>query len=249
MDYLFKYVLVLADDALILAQRLSEWAFRAPFLEEDIALSNISLDLFGRATLFLKYAASIKSDTLEADDLAFKRHEREYVNHLLCEQPNGHFGDTIVRQYLFDSFYSLFLYELSLSKDKQLADIASKSIKEVAYHLRHSSKWIIRLGDGTDESNKKIQKSIDNFWMYTDEFFMMDKIDEIMYKKHIGVNRIALKSIWLKQINNVFSEAKVKIPSETHMLSGGKKGLHTEHLGHLLAEMQYLQRAFPGAKW
>ena len=249
MNFLFQYVLVLADDSLILAQRLSEWAYKAPFLEEDIALSNISLDLFGRATLFFEYAASIKNDDTDADDLAFKRHEREYVNHLLCEQPNGHFGDTIIRQFLFDSFYCLFLKELSKSSDKQLVAIASKSIKEVTYHLRHSSKWVIRLGDGTSESNKKIQESINRLWMYSGEFFMMDEVDREMEKERIGVNREALKSIWLKNIKKVFNEAKVEIPAEINMISGGKQGLHTEHLGHLLSEMQYLQRSFPDAKW
>ena len=249
MNTLFQYVLVLADDALILAQRLSEWAYKAPFLEEDIALSNISLDLFGRAALFLEYAALVKDDDSDADDLAFKRHEREYVNHLLCEQPNGHFGDTIIRQFLFDSFYDLFLVELSKSNDKQLAAIASKSIKEVSYHLRHSSKWVIRLGDGTSESNKKIQESINRLWMYSGEFFMMDEVDREMEKERIGVNREALKSIWLKNIKKVFNEAKVEIPAEVNMISGGKQGLHTEHLGHLLSEMQYLQRSFPDAKW
>ena len=249
MNTLFKYVLVLADDALILAQRLSEWAYKAPFLEEDIALSNISLDLFGRAALFLEYAALIKDDDSDADDLAFKRHEREYVNHLLCEQPNGHFGDTIIRQFLFDSFYDLFLEKLAKSNDKQLAAIASKSIKEVSYHLRHSSKWVIRLGDGTSESNKKIQESINKFWMYSDDFFIMNEIDEKMEKMKVGVNRNDLKSVWLKNIKKVFKEAKVEIPNETNMIVGGKQGLHTEHLGHLLSEMQYLQRAFPDAKW
>ena len=249
MNLLFKYVLVLADDSLILAQRLSEWAYKAPFLEEDIALSNISLDLFGRATLFLEYAALIKNDGSEADDLAFKRHEREYVNHLLCEQPNGHFGDTIMRQFLFDSFYILFLTELTKSSDEQLVAIASKSVKEVEYHLRHSSKWVIRLGDGTNESNMKIQASINRLWMYTEEFFMMDKVDEQMKKEKIGVDRKNLKLIWLKNIKNIFRQAKLDIPTETNMISGGKKGLHTEHLGHLLSDMQYLQRAFPDAKW
>ena len=249
MNFLFNYVLMLADDALIIAQRLSEWAYRAPFLEEDIALSNISLDLFGRATLFFNYAASIKGSDSDADDLAFKRHEREYVNLLLCEQPNGHFGDTIIRQFLFDSFYYLFFSKLLKSSDEQLAAIASKSIKEVTYHLRHSSKWVIRLGDGTSESNKKIQESINHFWMYSDEFFIMNEVDEKMQEMKVGVNREALKSIWLGNIKKVFKEAKVEIPIETNMLSGGKQGLHTEHLGHLLSEMQYLQRAFPDAKW
>ena len=249
MNALFKYVLVLADDALILAQRLSEWAYKAPFLEEDIALSNISLDLFGRAALFLEYAALVKDDDSDADDLAFKRHEREYVNHLLCEQPNGHFGDTIIRQFLFDSFYDLFLVELSKSNDKQLAAIASKSIKEVSYHLRHSSKWVIRLGDGTSESNKKIQESINKFWMYSDEFFIMNEIDKNMEKMKVGVNREALKSVWLKNIKKVFKETKLEIPNETNKIVGGKQGIHTEHLGHLLSEMQYLQRAYPDAKW
>ena len=167
---LFNYVLSLGDDALIIAQRLSEWAYKAPFLEEDIALSNISLDLFGRANMLLDYAAKIKGNNTIADDLAFRRNEREYHNHLLCEQPNGHFGETITRQFLFDSFYSLFLEQLAKSTDKQLSAIANKSIKEVTYHLRHSSQWVIRLGAGTEESHNKMNRSLNKLWQFTDEF-------------------------------------------------------------------------------
>ena len=157
---LFQFVLTLADDALIIGHRLSEWAYRAPFLEEDIALSNISLDMFGRANMLLEYAANIKNEKVTSDELAFKRNEREYYNHLLCEQPNGHFGETIIRQFLFDSFYSLFLEELVKSSDKELSAIANKSIKEVTYHFRHSSQWVIRLGDGTEESHNKMSMAL-----------------------------------------------------------------------------------------
>ena len=246
---LLHYILILADDALIIAQRLSEWAYKAPFLEEDIALSNISLDTFGRANMLLEYAAEIKGGNKDADELAFKRSEREYYNHLLCEQPNGHFGDTIARQFLFDSFYMLFLDKLSKSLDKQLAAIASKSIKEVTYHLRHSSRWIVRLGDGTDESHEKIKNSINKLWMFTNEFFMMSDIDREMHKQKIGVNREALRLPWEKNVNRVLTEAKLEMPTSMNMLSGGKEGVHTEHLGHLLSEMQYLQRALPDARW
>jgi len=249
MDPLLHYVLILADDALIIAQRLSEWAYKAPFLEEDIALSNISLDMFGRANMLLEYAAKIKGEKTDADELAFKRHEREYYNHLLCEQPNVHFGDTIARQFLFDSFYILFLDKLSKSSDKQLAAIASKSMKEVTYHFRHSSQWVIRLGDGTDESHEKIKNSINKLWIFTNEFFMMSNIDKKMQKNKIGVNRETLKPAWEKNVKKILMEAKLEIPTNGSTISGGKEGIHTEHLGHLLSEMQFLQRALPDAKW
>ena len=246
---LLQYILTLADDSLIMAQRLSEWAYKAPFLEEDIALSNISLDLFGRANMFLDYAAEIKGNNTIADDLAFRRNEREYHNHLLCEQPNGHFGETIARQFLFDSFYSLFLKELAKSSDDRLAAIACKSLKEVTYHFRHSSQWVIRLGDGTDESHNKMNNALNKLWIFTDELFMMDDVDQEMLKKKIGVDRLALKTNWNKMMDDVLNKATLNKPEGEYMLSGGKKGIHTEHLGHLLSEMQYLQRAYPNAKW
>jgi ring-1,2-phenylacetyl-CoA epoxidase subunit PaaC len=241
--------LALGDDALILGQRLSQWAYKGPFLEEDIALSNISLDMFGRANLFLEYAATLKGNDVTADDLAFKRNEREFSNHILCEQPNGNFADTMVRQFFLDAFYKLFLQKLTKSKDEQLSAIAQKSIKETTYHLRHSSKWIIRLGDGTVESHAKVQSAIDNLWMFTNELFEMNEIDNEMLEQKIGVDCSKLKIEWDKIINEVLSEATLNRPEDANMPTGGRQGIHTEHLGHLLSDMQYLQRAYPDATW
>ena len=245
----FQYVLSIGDDALIIAQRLSEWAYCAPFLEEDIALSNISLDMFGRANLFLDYAASLKGNDTTADDLAFKRNEREFTNKLLCEQPNGNFANTMVRQFFLDAFNKLFLLKLINSNDDQLSAISQKAIKETNYHLRHSSKWIIRLGDGTPESHAKVQLAIDNLWMFTEELFEMNENDIQMEQQKVGVDCSALKPQWDIIINDVLSEARVNRPEDVHMTTGGRQGLHTEHLGHLLSDMQYLQRAYPDATW
>jgi len=246
---LYKYVLALGDDALILGQRLSQWAYKGPFLEEDIALSNISLDMFGRANLLLEYAATLKGNGTTSDELAFKRNEREFSNHIICEQPNGNFADTIVRQFFLDAFYKLFLQKLTKSKDEQLSAIAQKSIKETTYHLRHSSKWIIRLGDGTAESHEKVQSAIDNLWMFTNELFEMNEIDNEMLEQKIGVDCSKLKIEWDKIINEVLSEATLNRPEDANMPTGGRQGIHTEHLGHLLSDMQYLQRAYPDAIW
>ena len=248
-DFLYKYVLALGDDALILGQRLSQWAYKGPFLEEDIALSNISLDLFGRANLLLEYAATLREKGSTADDLAFKRNERQFLNHILSEQPNGNFADTMVRQFFLDAFYKLFLQKLTKSKDEQLSAIAQKSIKETTYHLRHSSKWIIRLGDGTVESHAKVQSAIDNLWMFTNELFEMNEIDNEMLEQKIGVDCSKLKIEWDKIINEVLSEATLNRPEDANMPTGGRQGIHTEHLGHLLSDMQYLQRAYPDATW
>ena len=246
---LYKYVLALGDDALILGQRLSQWAYKGPFLEEDIALSNISLDMFGRANLLLEYAATLKGNGTTSDELAFKRNEREFSNHIICEQPNGNFADTMVRQFFLDAFYKLFLQKLTNSKDDQLSAIAQKSIKETTYHLRHSSKWIIRLGDGTVESHAKVQSAIDNLWMFTNELFEMNEIDNEMLEQKIGVDCSELKIEWDKIINEVLSEATLNRPEDANMPTGGRQGIHTEHLGHLLSDMQYLQRAYPDATW
>jgi len=246
---LYKYVLALGDDALILGQRLSQWAYKGPFLEEDIALSNISLDMFGRANLLLEYAATLKGNNATSDELAFKRNEREFSNYILCEQPNGNFADTMVRQYFLDVFYKLFLQKLTKSKDEQLSAIAQKSIKETTYHLRHSSKWIIRFGDGTAESHEKVQSAIDNLWMFTNELFEMNEIDNEMLEQKIGVDCSKLKIEWDKIINEVLSEATLNRPEDANMPTGGREGIHTEHLGHLLSDMQYLQRAYPDATW
>ena len=246
---LYKYVLALGDDSLILGQRISQWAYKGPFLEEDIALSNISLDMFGRANLLLEYAATLKGNGATADELAFKRNEREFSNHIICEQPNGNFADTMVRQFFLDAFYKLYLQKLTKSKDEQLSAIAQKSIKETTYHLRHSSKWIIRLGDGTAESHEKVQSAIDNLWMFTNELFEMNEIDNEMLEQKIGVDCSKLKIEWDKIINEILSEATLNRPEDANMPTGGRQGIHTEHLGHLLSDMQYLQRAYPDATW
>ena len=248
-DDLFKYVLALVDDALILGQRLSEWAYKAPFLEEDIALSNISLDMFGRANLYLEYATSLNGGDTTADDLAFKRNEREFTNHLLCEQPNGNFADTMVRQFFLDVFNKLFLEKLIESNNSQLSAIAQKSIKETNYHFRHSSKWIIRLGFGTPESHTKAQSAINNLWLFTEELFEMNKNDIQIADQNIGVDCRELKPAWNNTVNNIFAEATLNRPEDGNMITGGRQGIHTEHLGHMLSDMQYLQRAYPDAKW
>lgn len=245
---LFSYVLRIADSSLILGQRMSEWCSKGPTLEEDIALSNIALDLFGQANGFYEYAAELDGKK-SADDLAFFRNEREFLNHQLVELENGHFGDTIVRNFLHDSFSFLFYTELAKSKDERLAALSAKSIKEVKYHLRHTSNWLIRLGDGTEKSKSKVQASLDSIWQFTGELFEIDEIDEELLNAGIGVDNTAIKREWDNIVNNILKKAKLSRPEDGYMATGGKKGMHTEHLGFLLAEMQFLQRAYPDAKW
>ena len=245
---LLKYTLRIADSSIILGQRLSSWCSKGPTLEEDIALSNLSLDLFGQANSLLEYASELDG-TKSADDFAFKRNEREFYNLQLTEQLNGHFGDTIVRHFFFSVYSFLFYSKLSNSKDETLAAISTKSLKEIKYHLTHSKSWVIRLGDGTEESNKRIQKSLNDLWQFTGEFFEMDEIDQKIYKEGIGVNNSSLKSEWDKIVNTTLKESNLIRPEDGHMQSGSKNGMHTEHLGHLLSEMQFLPRAYPDAKW
>ena len=248
MSSLFTYTLRIADSSLILGQRMSEWCSRAPTLEEDIAMSNISLDMFGQANGFYQYAAQL--DGLKsADELAFKRNEREFFNHQLVEQENGNFGNTIVRNFLHDTFNFLFYTQLANSKDETLSALAMKSIKEVKYHLRHSSNWLIRLGDGTKESNDKTQVALNKLWMYTNEIFEMDTLDIELFNVGIAVDNAALKSDWDNMVNKILTKAKLTRPKDEYMATGGKKGLHTEYLGFILSEMQFLQRAYPDAKW
>ena len=243
-----KYILRIADTTLILSQRLSEWCSKGPSLEEDIALSNISLDLLGQANGLLEYVSKLNGK-ISADDYAFKRDEREFYNFQICEIENGHFGDTIIRQFLIDVYFKLYYQELEKSKDETLSALATKSLKEVSYHLRHSSNWVIRLGDGTQESKDKIQKSLNNIWKYTGEFFEMDKLDEKMLKEKIGVNNKNLKKDWDKLVDKTLIKAKLKRPEDGYMMTGSRKGIHTEMLGKILSEMQYLPRAYPDAKW
>ena len=245
---LFTYTLRIADSSLILGQRMSEWCSKGPTLEEDIALSNIGLDLFGQANGFYEYAAQLDKKKL-ADDLAFLRNEREFFNHQIVELENGHFGNTIVRNFLHDVFNFLFYINLIKSKDETLAALAEKSLKEVKYHLRHTSNWIMRLGDGTEQSNERVQGSLNNIWQFTGEFFEMDEIDNELLNLGIGVDNAALKNQWNEIVNKTLEKAKLSRPEDGYMATGGKKGIHTEYLGFLLAEMQFLQRAYPNAKW
>ena len=248
MSSLFTYTLRIADSSLILGQRMSEWCSNGPTLEEDIAMSNISLDMFGQANGFYQYAAQLDG-TKSADELAFIRNEREFFNHQLVEQENGNFGTTMVRNFLHDVFNFLFYTELSKSKDETLSALASKSLKEVKYHLRHSSNWLIRLGDGTGESNTIVQDALEELWMYTGELFEMDNLDAELLNSGIAVDNSALKSEWDRMVNKTLVKAKLTRPEDAYMATGGKKGIHTEYLGFILSEMQFLQRAYPDAKW
>jgi len=246
---LFEYSLRLGDSALILGQRLGEWCGHGPILEEDIALTNISLDLIGQARAFLTYAGTIEAKGRTEDDLAFFRTEREYRNVLITEQPNGDFAQTILRQFFFSVFQVHFFEKLSASKDTTFAALAEKSRKESLYHLRHSADWIVRLGDGTEESHQRSQRALDELWMFTGDMFDMDETDRELIKTGIAPDLTAIKSSWDKTINETMSKATLAIPQNGFMISGSRKGRHTEFLGHILAEMQALPRAIPGATW
>ena len=246
---LFEYCLRLGDTSLILGQRLGEWCGHGPILEEDIAITNISLDLIGQSRAFLTYAGEVEGKGKTEDDLAFFRNEREFRNLLLAEQPNGDFAQTMLRQLFISAFHYYFYNALSKSTDKIIAALAEKSLKEVTYHLRHSSEWIIRLGDGTDESKNKLENALENLWRYTGDLFDMDETDSILIAEGIAVDLKSIKNEWLKKIQEVFHLATISIPEDTFMMSGSRKGKHTEHLGHMLSEMQYLQRSHPGASW
>lgn len=244
MSALIDYTLHLADNALILGQRNGEWCGHGPVLEQDIAITNITLDLVGQARSLYQYAALLKADGATEDTLAYMRTEREFKNCLLVEQPKGDWAQTILRQFFFSS-YQFYLYQhLQQNADPTLAAIAEKSLKEVSYHLRWSSEWVIRLGDGTEESNKRIKEAIDELWRYTGEMFL-----SAPYEKELGIDTAALKYDWSKKIKEVFEEATLDVPANVYMQEGGKTGTHTEHLGYILSELQYLQRVYPGCEW
>lgn len=241
---LVDYTLHLADNALILAQRNAEWCGHGPILEQDIAITNISLDLLGQSRNFYQYAASLIGNDATEDSLAYLRTEREFKNCLLVEQPNEDWGQTILRQFFFSAYQFLLYGKLQNHKKEQIAAIAAKALKEVTYHVRWSSEWVIRLGDGTEESHSRMLKAIDELWRYTGELFMPSE-----YEKEADVDITSLKNDWMKKVTSVFEEATLPIPSSTFMQSGGKTGMHTEHLGFILTELQYLQRTYPGAAW
>ena len=248
-EHLLKYVLRLGDDSLILGQRLAEWCCHGPILEEDIALTNISLDLIGQATSLLNYAGEIEGNGRKGDDFAFLRLEKEYVNCLLVEQVNGHFGDTILRQFFFDVYRKNLFEALQLSSNKQLAAIAEKSLKETRYHLKHSSEWLIRLGDGTDESHLKMQESLNTLWRYTDELFFEDEVDSYLRDNKVIPDLSHLKVIWKEHVDAILLQAKLEIPTNNWQFQGGRLGRHSEHMGFLLAELQYMQRTYPNMEW
>lgn len=248
-EALFEYTIRRADDALILGHRLSEWCGHGPVLEEDIALTNLALDLIGQATSFYQYAAQVEDKGRTEDDLAFLRIEREYKNVLLVEQTNGDFGKTMVRQFFFDHFQRLLFERLKNSKDATLSAIADKSLKEVKYHFKHSSEWIIRLGDGTEESHERVQEAVNDLYRFVDELFYQDEVDQLLINEGIAVDFSKFRAEYDASILAVLNEATLKLPDEKWQLSGGRKGVHSEHLGYLLAELQYMQRTYPGMEW
>ena len=244
-----KYILRIADNALVLGQRLGEWCGHGPILEQDIALTNFSLDYIGQARNLFTYAGELEGKGQMEDDFAFLRDEDKFYNALLVEQPNGDWGQTIIRQFLFDAFNYYFHQALCKSSDAQLAAIAAKSLKEISYHLRFSSEWVIRLGDGTELSHQKMQTALDSLWMFSGELLQADEVDEEMATAGIGVNLESIRPFYEQKIKEIFNLATLSIPENTWMQKGGKQGQHTEHLGHLLSEMQYLQRSYPGLEW
>ncbi len=249
MNSLFEYVLRLGDDSLILGHRLSEWCGHGPILEEDIAMTNISLDLVGQATSLLGYAGELEGKGRDADALAFLRFDREYKNVLLVEQPNGDFGMTMLRQFFFDAYRKPLFEKLQHSTDQHLAAIAEKSLKETKYHLKHSSEWVIRLGDGTEESNARIQDSLNTLWRYTNELFFTDEVDAELVEKGIVPSLQEIQNEWNATVTAVLTEATLTIPTNNWKQEGGRKGLLSEHLGYILAELQYMQRAYPNMQW
>ncbi len=235
------YTLHLADSTLILSQRNSDWCGHGPILEQDIAITNISLDLIGQARNYYQYAAQLKADGSTEDSLAYLRKEREFKNLLLTEQPNGDWAQTILRQYFFSQYQFLLYQQLQNSDDKNIAAIAEKSIKEVTYHVRWSSEWVIRLGDGTTESHERIENAVLQLWRYTGEMFAPATYEPAFVS--------TLQGPWLNKVKEIFSESGLTIPEKVFMQTGGKEGKHTEHLGFILADLQYMQRTYPGAEW
>ncbi|UGB01514.1 phenylacetate-CoA oxygenase subunit PaaC [Leclercia sp. G3L] len=248
MKMLTHYVLRLGDNGLVLSQRLGAWCGHAPELEIDLALANIGLDLLGQARNFLTYAAELEGAGDE-DTLAFQRDERQFSNLLLVEQPNGNFADTIARQYFIDAWHVALFTRLTQSRDPQLAAIAAKSIKEARYHLRFSRGWLERLGNGTAVSAQKMQQAVNDLWRFTAELFEADEIDQALVAEGIAVDPRSLREAWEAEVFTGLNAATLSVPSESAYRSGGRNGLHTEHLGPMLAEMQYLQRVYPGQQW
>ena len=246
---LVLYALRRADDVLILGHRLSEWCGHAPMMEEDMALANMGLDLLGQARELYSYAAKVEANGNDEDKLAYLRDVRQYRNLLLLEQPNGDFARTMVRQFFYSAFADFYWRAMMTSSDVTLAAIAAKSEKESAYHVRHSSEWMVRLGDGTAESHRRAQTAIDDLWAFTGEMFEVDDSDRALIEAGIAVDPATFRVRWLKIVSDVVTEATLALPKSGWMQQGGRSGRHSEHLGHLLSELQSMQRTFPGATW
>lgn len=248
-EALFEYTLRRGDNPLILGHRLSEWCGHGPILEEDIAMTNIALDLIGQATNFLKYAGEVEGKGRSEDDLAYHRDVMDFRNFNLVELPNGHFGETMLRQFFYDAYDHAVLKQLQQSKDDSLKGIADKAVKEAKYHLRHSTQWIHRLGEGTEESHDKMQDALERLWMYTGELLHADQVEEELHKEGIGHDPKAVEEEWKETVHPVLEQCSLEIPEDEYMFTGARMGHHTEHLGYVLAEMQYLPRAYPEAEW
>jgi ring-1,2-phenylacetyl-CoA epoxidase subunit PaaC len=250
---LFEYLLRLGDNALVLSQRLGEWVGHGPVLEEDIALTNVGLDLLGQARLWLAYAgeveARLKGTGRSEDALAFLREPGAYRNLLLVERPNGNYADTMARQFYFDRWHLLLLGRLAESRDRRIAEIAAKALKEATYHAERSADWVIRLGDGTEESHAKMKAAIDELWMYTGEMLSADETELALAADGIACDVRTLEAPWREAVSAVLAEATLALPAATWMQRGGKQGVHSEELGRMLATMQYLQRTYPGVQW
>jgi ring-1,2-phenylacetyl-CoA epoxidase subunit PaaC len=246
---MFEYLLRLGDNSLILSQRLGEWCGHGPVLEQDIALTNIALDLLGQTRMYLSYAGEIEGKGRSEDDLAYFRDAHQFFNCLLVERPNGDFGQTIARQFFFDVFNFYQLKGLLNSTDQRLREIAEKALKEATYHLRFSSEWVIRLGDGTEESHTRMQNAIQTLWPFAGELYTPDALDLEMTAQGIAPDLQEIKSLWDIKVAEVLQEATLTLPETSWMQSGGKQGRHSEHLGFLLAEMHHIQRTYPGNVW
>ncbi len=244
-----EYATRLGDDSVVLGHRISEWVSYGPFLEEDIAYGNVALDYIGRARMFYTYAAELANDGRTEDDFAYMRSDREYRNLLLMEMPKGDFAYSQVRQLFADVYYTLVLPELQQSKDETLAAIASKGIKETKYHLRRSREWVLRLGDGTEESQKRTQKAVDSLWGYTHEMFDLDETEQMLVEAGIAVDVTKLREAWRELVSEILTEATLTVPEDAWAVRGGRTGYHTENLGHMLTEMQIVHRSYPGCQW
>ncbi len=249
MKPIVKYILRWADDALIMSHRLTEYCSHAPFLEEDLAISNVALDYLGQAESLLNYAAQCDASGKSGDDLAYRRQEHEYYNCQLVEQPNTDFAHIMVRQFLYDCYNEETYTALKHSSDQTLAALAAKSLKEINYHLKRSTEWMIRIGHGTEESHTRMQSAVDTLWKYTGELFEVDDLDREMEAEKIGIHLPEAQKRWERAVRTIFEKANLQIPQSGYMVTGGRRGKHSENMGYILAQMQYLPRVYPDAVW